>query len=234
MSNTRPYGTETTGSKDPISDQIINTAVRLAEQSSWESVRLYQVAREMEIDLREIHEHFSQKDDLVDAWFDRADRVMLEDAGLADYQLLTTRERIHRSIMSWLNSMQSHREVSRQMLVYKFELGHVHLQVLGLLRISRTVQWILESAHRDSIHVRRVVEEVTLTSIYLATFAQWMFDNSENSENTTRQLDRSLRRAEAIALLTANTKAKRSNPERVGSKEMHNSPKSGFQGSSLH
>jgi hypothetical protein len=124
---------------------------------------------------------------------------MLADASLPDYLSLTTRERLHRSIMCWLMSMQRHRRVSRDMLMYKFELGHVHLQVLGLLRISRTVQWLLESAHRDAVHLRRVVEEIGLTNIYLASFAYWLLDNSNDIEETGRLLDRLLRRAETVA-----------------------------------
>ncbi|MCG8035949.1 MAG: TetR/AcrR family transcriptional regulator, partial [Candidatus Thiodiazotropha taylori] len=128
---------------DELAEKILDFAVRMAEQSSWEAIRLHQVAQEMEIDLQSVQRYYRQKDDLVEAWYDRADRAMLADAAEQDYQWLTPRERIHRSIFCWLRSMQTHRKVSREMLGYKFELGHIHLQVLGLLRISRTVQWFL-------------------------------------------------------------------------------------------
>jgi AcrR family transcriptional regulator len=191
--------TSTEKAVDPLADRILDTAVRLAEGSSWESVRLYHVATEMGMDLEVIHHFYRQKDDLVEAWYDRADRAMLADAALPDYLSLTTRERLHRSIMRWLMSMQRHRRVSRDMLMYKLELGHVHLQVLGLLRISRTVQWMLESAHRDAVHLHRVVEEIGLTNIYLASFTYWLFDDSNNAEKTRRLLDRFLHRAETVA-----------------------------------
>ncbi|MBT2968893.1 MAG: hypothetical protein B6D72_01040 [gamma proteobacterium symbiont of Ctena orbiculata] len=184
---------------DPLAERILDTAVRLAEESAWESVRLHHVAAEMGIDLELIHRYYRQKDDLVEAWYDRADRAMLADAALPDYLTLTTRERLHRSIMCWLMSMQRHRRISRDMLLYKFELGHIHLQVLGLLRISRTVQWLLESAQRDAVHLNRVVEEIGLTNIYLASFAHWLSDNSNEAEKTSRLLDRLLGRAEAVA-----------------------------------
>ncbi|MCU7845978.1 MAG: TetR/AcrR family transcriptional regulator [Candidatus Thiodiazotropha sp. (ex Monitilora ramsayi)] len=190
-------------SVDALAERILDTAVRLAEGRSWESIRLHQVAIEMGIDLGVIHRFYAQKDDLVEAWYDRADRAMLADAARPDYLSLTTRERLHRSIMCWLMSMQNHRRVSRDMLMYKLELGHVHLQVLGLLRVSRTVQWFLESAHRDTVHLQRVTEEIGLTSIYLATFSHWLFDNSTESVETKRLLERLLRRAESMAQLIA-------------------------------
>ncbi|MEW8624770.1 MAG: TetR/AcrR family transcriptional regulator [Candidatus Thiodiazotropha sp.] len=192
---------------DELAEKILDYAVRLAEQSSWESIRLHQVAEEMGIDLQTIQRFYRQKDDLVEAWYDRADRAMLADAAQEDYQWLSPRERLHRSIFCWLTSMQHHRKVSREMLGYKFELGHIHLQVLGLLRISRTVQWFLEAAHRDSVDLKRIGEEVVTTGIYLTTFAHWLFDESRSAEKTSQLLDRLLRRAESFTLLASTTGA---------------------------
>jgi AcrR family transcriptional regulator len=199
MTNQNTPKTSLEHAVDPLAEQILDTAVRLAEGSSWESVRLHHVATEMGIDLEVIHRFFRQKDDLVEAWYDRADRAMLADAALPDYLSLSSRERLYRSITCWLMSMQRHRRVSRDMLMYKFELGHLHLQVLGLLRISRTVQWMLESAHRDAVHLRRVVEEIGLSKIFVASFVHWLFDNSNEAEKTKRMLDLLLRRAETVA-----------------------------------
>ncbi|MEN8179146.1 MAG: TetR/AcrR family transcriptional regulator [Pseudomonadota bacterium] len=182
-----------------LAEHILDAAIRQAELSSWEAVRLYHIAIELRITLEDVHSFYRQKDDLVEAWYDRADRAMLSDAASPDYQRLSPRERIHRSIMCWLGAMENHRRISREMLMYKFELGHVHLQVLGLLRVSRTVQWILESAHRNVIHLQRAIEETVVTSIYLVTFGHWMFDNSYHSEKTRQLLDRLLRRAEGLA-----------------------------------
>lgn len=201
MKNQYQSKTSAEDSVDDLAEQIVDAAIRLAEKSSWESIRLHQVALELGIELVDVQRYYNQKDDLVEAWYDRADHAMLADAALPDYQWISPRERIHRSIMCWLMSMHSHRRVSRDMLMYKFELGHVHLQVLGLLRISRTVQWILESAHRDAVHLQRVTEETVLTGIYLASFAHWLFDDSNESENTRRFLDNLLRRAESLARL---------------------------------
>ena len=199
MNKHQPSKTASENAFDASPDLILDTAVRLAEKNSWESLRLHHIAHELDIDLEVINIFYRQKDDLVEAWYDRADLAMLSDAAKPDYQSLTTRERIHRSIMCWLLSMQNHHKVSRDMLMYKLELGHIHLQVLGLLRISRTVQWIMESAHRDSIHLRRVIEEITLTNIYLTAFSHWLFDNSKEAEKTSHLLDRMLRSADSLA-----------------------------------
>ncbi|MGR9107725.1 MAG: TetR/AcrR family transcriptional regulator, partial [Gammaproteobacteria bacterium] len=54
-------------------DLILDTALQMAESSSWERLHLYDLARRLDITLDQVREYFPQKDDLVEAWFDRAD-----------------------------------------------------------------------------------------------------------------------------------------------------------------
>ncbi|MDH5552946.1 MAG: TetR/AcrR family transcriptional regulator, partial [Nitrosomonas sp.] len=93
-----------------IRDAIVDTAIELAEQSSWEAVRLFDVAAEMKISLDDIRLHFSEKEDLVDAWFDRADSAMLKLAEDKEFLALTHQERLHHLIMAWLSALSAHRQ----------------------------------------------------------------------------------------------------------------------------
>ena len=68
----------------------------------------------------------------------------------------------------------------------------------AIMRVSRTVQWMREAAQRDTTFVRRALEETALTTIYLATFAYWMQDDSENSQNTREFLAHKLKMAESL------------------------------------
>ncbi len=180
-------------------DKIVDTALALAEQRSWEAVRLHDVASELGMTLNEVRAHFREKEDLVDAWFDRADRAMLEDTAKPDFLDLAPRERLQRVIMTWLSALAPHRRPTRQMIYNKFEPGHVHYQFSGLLRVSRTVQWMREAAHRDATLPRRAFEETALTCIYLMTFFYWMRDDSEGANRTAAFLDQLLGRAESLA-----------------------------------
>jgi AcrR family transcriptional regulator len=173
-------------------DQILDTAMRLANERSWEKLYLHEVATELEIPLQDIHQYFAQKDDLVEAWYDRADQAMLRAAQAPGYTELTLHERLHLLIMRWLDSLAEYKTVSRDMLLYKLEPAHLHLQLQGLLRVSRTVQWIREAAMQDSTHLRRIVEEIGLTSLYLQTFLYWMTDSSAGQSKTRRFLHRRL------------------------------------------
>ena len=175
-------------SKPNLEQAIVDTALSLAEDKGWESVRLYQVAEELDISLDEIRLHFREKEDIVDAWFDRADQAMLQTRETENFEHSSTSEKLHRLLIGWLAALHPHRRVTRQMIIGKLEPGHIHYQVKGLLRVSRTVQWLREAAGLSSTLPARAIEETALTALYLVTFVKWMFDESEDSQSTSRFL----------------------------------------------
>ncbi len=185
-------------SKLEIREAIVDTAVTIAESSSWEAVHLFDVASELNISLDDIRAHFREKEDLIDAWFDRADSQMLKASETVGFLALSPRERLHHLIMAWLDNLAVYRQVARQMISAKLEPGHLHIQIPAIMRISRTVQWMREAAQRDTTFVRRALEETALTTIYLATFAYWMRDESENSQRTRDFLTHKLLLAESL------------------------------------
>lgn len=182
--------------KPELRDRIVDTALSLAEQRSWEAVRLFDVAAALGISLDEVRRHFREKEEVAEAWFDRADAAMLQAA--AQCLSLPERERLKQLIMTWLGALASHQRVTRQMIYGKLEPGHLHIQIPGLMRVSRTVQWIREAARRDAGYVRRALEETVLTGIYLMTFFYWMRDDSIDFTATRRFLERCLAGAEHL------------------------------------
>ncbi len=181
-----------------LRERIVDAAIGIAEHSSWEAVRLHAVATELGITLDDIRQHFREKEELIDAWFDRADNAMLKAAQAPDFPGLTSRQRLHRLIMAWLGALATHRRVTRQMIHGRLEPGHLHIQIPSLMRISRTVQWLREAACRDATYFRRALEETGLTTIYLMTFCRWLHDDSQDSISTSRFLDRNLALAERL------------------------------------
>jgi ubiquinone biosynthesis protein COQ9 len=117
---------------------------------------------------------------------------MLKESQTEGFQDLSSHQRIHHLIMAWLDALAVHRQVTRQMIGAKLEFGHIHIQIPGLMRISRTVQWVREAALRDATFARRALEETALTTIYLVTFIFWMRDDSENSRRTRQFLEHKL------------------------------------------
>ena len=176
-----------------LANRILDQALELAEASSWETLRLHEVADALNISMDDIRRCYPQKDDLVEAWFDRADQAVLENPPIENFRKLPPPERIHQVIMTWLDALAKHRRLTRQMLMYKLEPGHIHLQALGIMRISRTVQWFREAAYLETKNMQRIIEEVSLTTIYLASFTRWLCDDSPHSQNTQACLDSLLR-----------------------------------------
>jgi len=181
--------------------RILDTALHLAEAQSWQQLRLHQVATELNITLEDIHRHFQQKDDLVEAWFDRADRAMLQSVETPGFLELDTHKRLHHIIMSWFDTLAPHHQLTAGMLLYKMEPAHIHLQIQGILRISRTVQWFGEAAQSltttttTTTDLIRILEEIALTSIYLATLVHWINDSSAHQQRTREFLAKRLHRA---------------------------------------
>jgi len=186
--------------KKDLAATILDTALKLAEERSWEQLRLQDIAHELNINLDDIRVHYAQKDDLVEAWFDRADSRMLQAAVSLELAQPDMAARLHLIIMAWLDTLATHRKVTTDMLWYKLEPAHVHLQIQGILRISRTVQWFREAADQDSTHLHRILEEIGLTSIYVATFVYWMKDTSEQQHRTREFLANRLHDAQNCAI----------------------------------
>jgi len=182
-----------------LARHIVATALRLADERSWEDIRLHEVAAAAGVSLEDIRHQFREKDALIDAWFDGADAAMLEDAALDDYRRLPVRQRLERSLLTWLGALQPYRRVTREMILAKCEPGHIHIQFPAVMRISRTVQWLREAAGVKDTFVRRALAETVLTGIYLAVFSHWLNDGSPGAERTRRLLRRLLDQAARAA-----------------------------------
>jgi len=186
-------------SNEASRQMILDTALRLAETRHWESLRLYEVAAAAGLGLNRMRVYYREKEDLVDAWFERADEAMLAETEKPDFLSESTRQRLYRLIMAWLNALGRHRRITREMIINKLEPGHLHIQIPAVMRVSRTVQWMREAAQRKQTFFCRALEETALTGIYLTTFTTWMWDNSRDSMKTRRLLERLLLGAERFA-----------------------------------
>lgn len=160
-------------------------AVAIAGNGSWEDLQLHEVAAALDIPLDRIREYYAQKDDIAEAWFDRADRRLLSWQPEAGFYEQPESARLQQIIMYWLEALEPHHRVTREMLYYKLEPGHIHLQALGILRISRTVQWYREMARLQARSSKRILEETALTGIYLASFVHWLLDDSPHRKHNT-------------------------------------------------
>lgn len=165
-------------------DAILDTALHLALHRGWHGFSLRELAEARELSLAALSQHFRSRDDLAEALFDRADQTLLS---LLPDEQLPLHERLFSAMMAWFDYLSPYRNIVKEMLGYKLEPGHFHLQAHGLTRISRTVQWLLESADWQAAGWRRSAGEVALTGIYLTTMMSFVNDTSDEL-NTTQTL----------------------------------------------
>ncbi|MCK8515450.1 TetR/AcrR family transcriptional regulator [Methylonatrum kenyense] len=206
---------------NPTRDQIVDAAVELAEQADWESVRLQDVAHRLDCPLQELSNHFREKEELADAWFDRADQAMLRAAADPALVSLPVESRLEHLLFCWLDAMQARHRVTRQMILGKLEPGHIHIQIPSVLRISRTVQWLREAAHCNASGLRRALEETALTSLFVSSFVLWLRDAESGPEQARALFRRGVhginRRFgwQAATILEALPPAQATSPDRV-------------------
>lgn len=182
---------------DLVRRRIVMTALRLAEAAgAWDPVHLHAIAGAAGVTLEELRRHFGDKDAITEGLFDIADAALLAAGREEAWPRLPLRERLFAALMAWLDAMAPHRRIVAGMLGYKMHPEHIHLQVRGVARISRTVQSWREMALSPSTGWRRELEEAVLTAIYLTTFARWLVDGSPGAARTRRQLRRALALAE--------------------------------------
>lgn len=180
-------------------DEILDAALTLGDVNGWEYLTLSQIARFLKVSLADIHCHFKQKDELVDAWFDRADATMLARFPEQGASMSRT-QRLNLAIQVWLDTLSAHHKLTGEMLLYKLEPGHVHLQAAALQRISRTVQWFREAADLKATNIARIGQEVALSTLFVSIFIYWLNDKSKHQKKTRQRLQQSLNRGKWIRL----------------------------------
>jgi len=175
--------------------QILDASLELAAAAGWDDLRLYQVAARLGLPLTVLRAEFRDRDAIADAWFARAlDRMLaVPPAELAGQ---APPERLLRVMMRWFAALQSHHQVTGEMLGVKLYLGHPQHWVPLAFDLSRLIHWFLDAALIASTGYRRQLAEIGLTALFLKTLRGWLSDRDGDLERVRAQLERDLQRAD--------------------------------------
>ncbi|RTR02434.1 TetR/AcrR family transcriptional regulator [Halomonas nitroreducens] len=182
-----------------LADSVLFMALQIAEEVGWSAVTLTEVAARLGIPAARILDHYRDLDDVANAWFLQGWRAMLADApsGFTDWP---PRERLEHCLLAWLDALAEHRRVTVQMLRTKAHLPHPHTWLPMVFDLSRTVQWWRQAAHLAAPYGSRRarLEELALTTLFLATLRRWARDDSPGQHATRQYLSRCLARGERL------------------------------------
>ena len=182
----------------PLAERILDAALERADAAGWQRLRLYQIAAQLGVGLDKVYACYRDVDAVGEALLARADAAMLALAGEPGFAEQPAQQRIYAAMVRWLDTLAPHRRAVGAFLRYKFAPAHVHLQAALVVRLSRTVQWVRETAALDATGRRKDVEEIGLTLVFAAAVIGWIGDDSEDQERTREKLARRLDAADRL------------------------------------
>ena len=182
-----------------LAGQILEAALDRAGEVGWDAVRLVDIAADLGVPASDVLALYRDKDAVADAWFGRALAAMLAVPGEGFAELPPDR-RVEACLLAWFGALAPRRAVTVQMLRGKLHAGHPHHWVPMAFNLSRTIHWLREAAALPAAYgTRRAqLEEIGLTTLFLATLAVWSRDDSDGQQRTREILRRRLDQAERI------------------------------------
>ena len=184
-----------TTKRAPGADKILDAALRLAATMRWRQVTMERIAAEAGTTLQRVHEFFPSKSSLLTAFLERTDRAVLaghdpDDAGEP------VRERVLDVLMRRFDALMAHKEAVRSIVR---DAGCDPLALVCTApNFARSMAWSLEAAGVNADGPMGALRIKGLGAIYLAGLRVWLKDDTEDMSLTMAQLDKGLRRAEAL------------------------------------
>ncbi|MGH7091840.1 MAG: hypothetical protein ACREFQ_23370 [Stellaceae bacterium] len=172
-------------------DRLIDAALELAARQGWHGIGLAQIAAEAGLPLYEAYALHRSKAAILGAFTRRVDRAALAAAPDAGD---TPRERLFELLMRRFEELRPHRLALKH--IVRERMGHP-AALCGLLRLRRSLRWMLEAAGASPVGYAGALMVSGLSVVYLSALRVFLDDNSEDLGRTMATLDRSLRRAES-------------------------------------
>ena len=189
---------------DPPEQLILKAALSIASEKKWYNISLCDVATVSKLSLIEVIAYFPDTNAIANAWFEQALYAMLAPLPKT-YDKMLASERLEMLMWRWFEALNQQRLVTLDMLASKFHLPHVHHWAPLAFTLSRHVQLWRETAKLTAVGRQRQIEEIGLTTIFLATLSYWRHDTSEGQKNTRVFLHKKLKQGNVVMCKLFNT-----------------------------
>lgn len=175
--------------KNPPKDKIIDGALTIAQSMGWQFVTLQDIAKEADVSLADIREHFDDKNDIVTSYWRRLDQKMLSSVSEPDLSV-STKDRLFEIFMERFDLLNDDREALVSILSsFKCDPKQI---VISSPNVCKSMNWILEAIGEDSNGLQGMAKVMGLTALYLKVLRDWINDDSEDLSKTMASLDGAL------------------------------------------
>jgi AcrR family transcriptional regulator len=182
---------------DPA-ERILAAAMEVAVRIGWRRAALADIADAAEVSLADLQAHFASKGAILRGIVDLADRKVLEGMPKSPDTESSARDRLFDVLMRRFDILRPFRE---GLAAVAREGGGVGVgdAICGAQRMLRSMAWMLEAAGIGTGGWAGACRVKGLAMLYVATFATWLRDETEDMSKTMAALDRNLGRAERFA-----------------------------------
>lgn len=207
MANKEP--SKKSNSKSKVTPEaIVQAAVALATEESWDRITLDQVAKKAGITLDALHEHVCHKEDIVRLYFQQVDQKMLQQTEAADGSDESVRDQLFDVMMTHFEVLNQDRAAVKSMLMARMCQPDVVLQRLAGLCSS--LNWMMARAGLEPGGLKGHVRLKAMGLLYVFVLRTWWQDDNTDMAKTMAVLDKSLKRLEQVALSFEGVFAQRS------------------------
>ena len=172
------------------------TAFELIAEQGWSGLSLVTVARRAGVAPAEVYRELPSRGALLGALSRRIDAAMLE-IEEADLAGLPPRDRVFELMMSRFEALVPFRPGLARLA--RRAPGDPCLVLVTACRLERSLTWLQDAAGLRCSGLRARLARRALAAAYLQTMRVWFRDEAADLGKTMAELDKQLRRIEAIA-----------------------------------
>lgn len=181
---------------DTQKHKIIAAALALAVETPWSEMTMAQIAARAGVQLADMENAFTCKDDILAAHAKSVDaKVLAAFPGGASGDV--PRDRLFDVIMERFDVLNEDREGI--IAILKNLRCDPKEALIAVPYLGRSMAWMLEAAKIPATGWRGAARVAGLAAVYLATIRTWMKDDSADMPKTMAALDKHLKKAEKIA-----------------------------------
>lgn len=185
--------------RQPGADRILDAALKLASGMRWRDISMEMIAEESGASLARVYEFFPSKNAVLNAFIRRTDQAVLAGHDFDDVSE-PVRERLLDVLMRRLDALAPHKDAVASITR---DIGRDPAALLcSGPAFMNSMAWSLEAAGVSASGITGMVRLKGLAAIYLGALRVWMRDETQDQSVTMAYIDKNLKRAESVIMMT--------------------------------